>query len=133
MLLQAKKRLEGAYAIAVLDYQDPIALLLQGTNPHLLIGLGTDENLAASDPLAIAQLTNEFIFLEDGDVARISSDSYEIFDTNQASVQRAITKLDITSQATSKGDYRHFMEKEIYEQPEQFLTLLTEGLALKMC
>ena len=123
-IYKAKKRLEGAYAIAVLDYQDPKSIVVARHKSPLLIGLGTDENLAASDPLAIAQLTNEFIFLEDGDVARISSDSYEIFDTNQASVQRAITKLDITSQATSKGDYRHFMEKEIYEQPEAILNTI---------
>ncbi len=123
-IYKAKKRLEGAYAIAVLDYQDPNSIVVARHKSPLLIGLGTDENLAASDPLAIAQLTNEFIFLEDGDVARISSDSYEIFDTNQASVQRAITKLDITSQATSKGDYRHFMEKEIYEQPEAILNTI---------
>ena len=123
-IYKAKKRLEGAYAIAVLDYQDPNSIVVARHKSPLLIGLGTDEHLAASDPLAIAQLTNEFIFLEDGDVARISSDSYEIFDTNQASVQRAITKLDITSQATSKGDYRHFMEKEIYEQPEAILNTI---------
>ena len=123
-IYKAKKRLEGAYAIAALDYQDPNSIVVARHKSPLLIGLGTDENLAASDPLAIAQLTNEFIFLEDGDVARISSDSYEIFDTNQASVQRAITKLDITSQATSKGDYRHFMEKEIYEQPEAILNTI---------
>lgn len=123
-IYKAKKRLEGAYAIAVLDYQDPNSIVVARHKSPLLIGLGTDENLAASDPLAIAQLTNEFIFLEDGDVARISSNSYEIFDTNQASVQRAITKLDITSQATSKGDYRHFMEKEIYEQPEAILNTI---------
>ena len=123
-IYKAKKRLEGAYAIAVLDYQDPNSIVVARHKSPLLIGLGRDENLAASDPLAIAQLTNEFIFLEDGDVARISSDSYEIFDTNQASVQRAITKLDITSQATSKGDYRHFMEKEIYEQPEAILNTI---------
>ena len=71
-----------------------------------------------------SQLTNEFIFLEDGDVARISSDSYEIFGNNQTSVQRAITKLDITSQTTSKGNYRHFMEKEIYEQPDAVLNTI---------
>ena len=123
-IYKAKKRLEGAYAIAVLDYQDLNSIVVARHKSPLLIGLGTDENLAASDPLAIAQLTNEFIFLEDGDVARISSNSYEIFDTNQASVQRAITKLDITSQATSKGDYRHFMEKEIYEQPEAILNTI---------
>jgi glucosamine--fructose-6-phosphate aminotransferase (isomerizing) len=80
--------------------------------------------LAASDPLAIGQLTNEFIFLEDGDVAEISADSYKIFDENKKQVERQITNIDISSQATSKGDYKHFMEKEIYEQPEAILNTL---------
>lgn len=121
---KAKEKLKGAYAIAVLDHQDPSNIVVARHKSPLLIGLGTDENLAASDPLAISQLTNEFIFLEDGDVARISSYSYEIFGNNQTSVQRAITKLDITSQATSKGNYRHFMEKEIYEQPDAVLNTI---------
>ena len=80
-----------------------------------------DEFLAASDPLAIGQLTNEFIFLEDGDVAELSSESYTIFDESKKKVEREISQIDISSQATSKGEYRHFMEKEIYEQPEAIL------------
>ena len=84
----------------------------------LLIGVGTDEMFAASDPLAIAQQTNDFIFLEDGDVAEISANSYKIFDDSKNEVKREITHIDISAQATSKGDYRHYMEKEIYEQPE---------------
>ncbi|NCW11450.1 MAG: glutamine--fructose-6-phosphate transaminase (isomerizing), partial [Proteobacteria bacterium] len=73
---------------------------------------------AASDPLAIAQQTNDFIFLEDGDVAEISANSYKIFDESKNEAKREITHIDISAQATSKGDYRHYMEKEIYEQPE---------------
>jgi glucosamine--fructose-6-phosphate aminotransferase (isomerizing) len=83
-----------------------------------LLGLGTDEMFAASDPLAIAQLTNDFIFLEDGDVATISADEYKIYDASKSEVSRDVTHIDISSQATSKGDFRHYMEKEIYEQPE---------------
>ena len=73
---------------------------------------------AASDPLAIAQMTNDFIFLEDGDVAEISAEAYRIFDATKKEVTREVTHIDISNQATSKGDYRHYMEKEIYEQPE---------------
>ena len=80
--------------------------------------------LAASDPLAIGQLTNEFIFLEDGDVAEISAEAYTIFDTNKQEVTREITTIDISSQATSKGDFKHYMEKEIYEQPEAILNTI---------
>ena len=123
-VFEAKARLEGAYAIAVLDHQNPETIIIARQKSPLLIGLGTDENLAASDPLAISQLTNEFIFLEDGDVAQFSSDSYEIFDSEKLTVERDITRLDISSQATSKGDFRHFMEKEIYEQPQAVLNTI---------
>jgi len=123
-VFEAKARLEGAYAIAVLDYQNPESIIIARQKSPLLIGLGTDENLAASDPLAISQLTNEFIFLEDGDVAQFSCDSYEIYDSEKKAVERDITRLDISSQATSKGGFRHFMEKEIYEQPDAVLNTI---------
>ena len=71
--------------------------------------------------MAIGQLTNKFIFLEDGDVAELSSETYTIFDESKNKVKREISQIDISSQATSKGEYRHFMEKEIYEQPEAIL------------
>jgi glucosamine--fructose-6-phosphate aminotransferase (isomerizing) len=123
-VFEAKARLEGAYAIAVLDHQNPESIIIARHKSPLLIGLGTDENLAASDPLAISQLTNEFIFLEDGDVAQFSSNSYEIFDREKLVVERDVTRLDISSQATSKGEFRHFMEKEIYEQPQAVLNTI---------
>jgi len=123
-VFEAKARLEGAYAIAVLDHQNPESIIIARQKSPLLIGLGTGENLAASDPLAISQLTNEFIFLEDGDVAQFSSDSYEIFDSEKLAVERDVTRLDISSQATSKGEFRHFMEKEIYEQPQAVLNTI---------
>ena len=120
----AKEKLEGAYAIAAIDMNNNNSLVVARNKSPLLLGIGTDEMLAASDPLAIGQLTNEFIFLEDGDVAEISAESYKIFDENKQEVEREITNIDISSQATSKGDYKHFMEKEIYEQPEAILNTL---------
>jgi len=123
-VFEAKARFEGAYAIAVLDLQNPESIIIARQKSPLLIGLGTDENLAASDPLAISQLTNEFIFLEDGDVAMFSSDRYEIYDSEKLAVERDVTRLDISSQATSKGEFRHFMEKEIYEQPQAVLNTI---------
>ncbi len=118
------EKLEGAYAIAAIDKQDKSNILLARNKSPLLIGLGIDEFLAASDPLAIGQLTNEFIFLEDGDVAKISSDQYEIYDKSKQKVEREITKIDISKHATSKGEFKHFMEKEIYEQPNAILNTL---------
>ena len=114
----AKAKLEGAYAIAAIDIKDNKNLVVARNKSPLLIGIGTDEMFAASDPLAIAQLTNDFVFLEDGDVAEISAESYRIFDDSKTEVTRDITRIDISSQAASKGDYRHYMEKEIYEQPD---------------
>ena len=120
----AKQQLEGAYAIAAIDIDNDNSLVVARNKSPLLLGLGTDEMLAASDPLAIGQLTNEFIFLEDGDVAQISADAYKILDADKKEVNREITNIDISSQATSKGEFRHFMEKEIYEQPEAILNTI---------
>jgi len=117
-MYSAKEKLEGAYAIAAIDIKDNSNLVIARNKSPLLIGIGTDEMFAASDPLAIAQQTNDFIFLEDGDVAVISANSYKIFDESKNEAKREITHIDISAQATSKGDYRHYMEKEIYEQPE---------------
>ena len=117
-MYSAIEKLEGAYAIAAIDIKDSTNLVIARNKSPLLIGVGIDEMFAASDPLAIAQQTNDFIFLEDGDVAEISANNYKIFDESKNEAKRKITHIDISAQATSKGDYRHFMEKEIYEQPE---------------
>ena len=114
----AKEKLDGAYAIAAIDLNNNSNLVVARNKSPLLLGLGTDEMFAASDPLAIAQLTNDFIFLEDGDVASISAEEYKIYDASKTEVSRDVTYIDISSQSTSKGDFRHYMEKEIYEQPE---------------
>ena len=83
-----------------------------------MIGLGLEENFAASDPLALSQLTNKFVFLEDGDVAEITKQSYQVFDGKGAPVKRDVTEIDIAVNTVTKGEYSHFMEKEIYEQPD---------------
>ena len=120
----AKAKLEGAYAIAAIDINNDQNLVVARNKSPLLLGLGDDETLAASDPLAIADLTNDFIFLEDGDVAEISANEYQVYDADKNKIEREITHIDITSQAMSKGDYRHFMEKEIYEQPEAIMNTI---------
>jgi glucosamine--fructose-6-phosphate aminotransferase (isomerizing) len=120
----AKEKLEGAYAIAAIDIKDNTNLVVARNKSPLLIGLGVDEMFAASDPLAIAQITNDFIFLEDGDVAEISAEAYTIFDVSKKEVAREVTHIDISNEATSKGDYRHYMEKEIYEQPDAVLNTI---------
>ena len=119
-----KEKLEGAYAIAAIDKEDNSNIIIARNKSPLLIGIGRNELLAASDPLAISELTNEFIFLEDGDVAQISSQEYKIYDGLKKHVEREISKIDISTQATSKGEFKHFMEKEIYEQPEAILNTI---------
>ena len=121
---QLKDKLQGAYAIAALDHSDPNTLVLARHRSPLLIGLGEDENFAASDPLALADLTNKFLILEDGDVAKITPKNVEVFDKNNKACKRDIQFIDIKSEAASKGDYKHFMEKEIYEQPNAILNTL---------
>ena len=123
-MFASKEKLDGAYAIAAMHRNDESKLVIARQKSPLLIGLGTDEVFAASDPLAISQLTNDFIFLEDGDVAEISADTYKIFDAFDSEASREVSRIDISSQATSKGEYRHFMEKEIYEQPDALLNTI---------
>ena len=123
-MFTSKEKLDGAYAIAAMHRDDESKLVIARQKSPLLIGLGTDEVFAASDPLAISQLTNDFIFLEDGDVAEISADTYKIFDAVDSEASREVSRIDISSQATSKGEYRHFMEKEIYEQPDALLNTI---------
>ena len=116
--------LEGAYAIAAIDREDEDNFYLARNKSPLLLGLGEKEYFAASDPLAISELTNEFIFLEDGDTVIVSASGFEIFDQNQKIINRDITKLDISAEASSKGDFKHFMEKEIFEQPQAITNTL---------
>ena len=116
--------LEGAYAIAAIDKEDADNFYLARNKSPLLLGLGEKEYFAASDPLAISELTNEFIFLEDGDTVIVSASGFKIFDQNQKTINRVITKLDISAEASSKGDFKHFMEKEIFEQPQAITNTL---------
>ena len=94
-MYSAKEKLEGAYAIAAIDVKDNTNLVSARNKSPLLIGIGTDEMFAASDPLAIAQQTNDFIFLEDGDVAEISANTYKIYDEFKKQASIEITHIDI--------------------------------------
>jgi glucosamine--fructose-6-phosphate aminotransferase (isomerizing) len=114
----AINELEGAFAIAAIHLNDKDRLVVARNKSPLLIGVGLEENFAASDPLALSQLTNEFVFLEDGDVAEITKQSYQVFNGKNSPVTRDVTEIDIAVNAVTKGEYSHFMEKEIYEQPD---------------
>ena len=119
-----KNKLEGAYAIAALDQKDPDSLVLARNKSPLIIGLGKKENFAASDPLALAELTKSFLIMEDGDVAKISPQQVEIYDDQDNLANREEVFMDVNAEASTKGIFRHYMEKEIFEQPNAILNTL---------
>ena len=119
-----KEKLDGAYAVAAIDLNNESHFYLMRNKSPLLLGQSDSGMFAASDPLALADLTNEFVFLEDGDVAEVSAKDYKILDKNQKRAIRKITTIDVSSEAMGKNGYRHFMEKEIYEQPAAILNTL---------
>ncbi len=113
----AVKEFEGAYGTVVFDKENPNEIIVARSGSPLVIGLGLGENFIASDQLALLPVTRSFIFLEEGDVARITRDSVEIYDIEGNAVERDVVESNITQDASGKGEYRHYMLKEIYEQP----------------
>jgi glucosamine--fructose-6-phosphate aminotransferase (isomerizing) len=109
--------LQGAYAIAVIAENEPQRLIVARMGAPLLLGIGKGENFAASDTSALLQITRNFVYLEEGDVADIRCDEYEIRDAGGNAVKRAVHESTLTSAAMELGPYRHFMQKEIFEQP----------------
>ncbi|MDP2717034.1 glutamine--fructose-6-phosphate transaminase (isomerizing) [Rheinheimera sp.] len=111
------KQLHGAYGTVLLDKTDSSRVVVARSGSPLVIGLGIGENFIASDQLALLPVTRRFIFLEEGDVAEITRHSVSIFDTNGNAVEREVHESNVSYDAGDKGQYRHFMLKEIYEQP----------------
>ncbi len=114
---KAVKQLEGAYGTVLMDANDAERLVVARSGSPLVIGLGIGENFIASDQLALLPVTRRFIFLEEGDVAEITRTSVRIFDKDGVSVEREEHESTVSYDAGDKGQYRHFMLKEIYEQP----------------
>jgi glucosamine--fructose-6-phosphate aminotransferase (isomerizing) len=114
---QTISRLDGAYALGVISEEHPDTIVAARSGSPLVIGVGIDENFIASDQMALRQVTDQFIFLEEGDLVELTSAAYSIFDESGAPVERAINQLDEADQVAEKGQYRHFMQKEIFEQP----------------
>ncbi len=113
----AVKQLHGAYGTVLLDKTDASRVVVARSGSPLVIGLGIGENFIASDQLALLPVTRRFIFLEEGDVAEITRHSVSIFDKNGQAVEREVHESNVSYDAGDKGQYRHFMLKEIYEQP----------------
>ncbi|HIG65277.1 MAG TPA: glutamine--fructose-6-phosphate transaminase (isomerizing) [Methyloprofundus sp.] len=120
-LLQAVKntiqRLEGAYALGVISRDDEDTLVTGRKGSPLVIGVGIGEYFIASDVAALLPVTQRFIFLEDGDVAELKTNSLVIYDKHDQVVERPVKESSLKAGAVDKGEYRHYMLKEIYEQP----------------
>lgn len=111
------KELHGAYGLAVISADQPDRLVAARSGSPLVIGLGMGENFLASDQLALRQVTDRFMYLEEGDIAEIRRDSVQIWDVNGQSVERESVQYRDGAEAADKGEFRHFMLKEIHEQP----------------
>ncbi|MCF5026104.1 glutamine--fructose-6-phosphate transaminase (isomerizing) [Pseudomonas lurida] len=111
------KELHGAYGLAVVSASQPDRVVAARSGSPLVIGLGLGENFLASDQLALRQVTDRFMYLEEGDIADIRRESVQIWDVNGQSVEREAVQYRDGAEAADKGEYRHFMLKEIHEQP----------------
>jgi len=121
--------LEGAYALAVVSEEEPERIILAREGCPVVIGLGVGENFVASDVAALLPVTRRFMFLEEGDVADIHRTSIRIIDKNGDKADRPVRESELSADAAEKGQYRHFMLKEIHEQPRAVADTLAERVA----
>ena len=111
------QQLQGAYALGVIYAQQPDSIIAVRKGSPLCLGLGIEENFIASDHLALLPVTQQFIFLEENDIAVVSRHNITVYDDAMQLVDRKITESTLTHQQSDKGQYRHYMLKEIHEQP----------------
>ena len=121
--------LRGAYALGVVSKAEPDRLVVARRGSPLVIGLGIGENFIASDVAALLPVTQRFMFLEDGDVAVLTSDDIQIFDRDGAPAQRTVRMSELTVDAIERGEYRHYMLKEIFEQSRAVANCLEGRIA----
>lgn len=121
---KAVKQLTGAYGMVVMDSRHPEHLVAARSGSPLVIGLGIGENFLASDQLALLSVTRRFIFLEEGDIAEITRRTVDIYDTHGNKAKREIHESNLENDAAEKGKFRHFMQKEIYEQPTALINTM---------
>lgn len=121
--------LEGAYALAVVSEDNPDSIIVARAGCPVVIGIGNGENFVASDVAALLPVTRNFIFLEEGDVAELRRDGVRILDGEGNTAQRPVRESSLSADAAEKGDYAHFMLKEIFEQPRAIAQTLEERVA----
>lgn len=122
------EKLEGAYAIAVIDKKTPNQVVAVRAGSPLVVGVGIGENFLASDQLALRQVTDRFIYLEEGDMVQITPSDMTVWDSSGAEVQRKKTRLSDTLEVADRGEYDHYMLKEIYEQPRALAATFRAGV-----
>src|ERR1043166_3856299 len=126
---QAVRRLEGAYAIVVLDAQVPDRVVAARIASPLVVGLGDGENFLASDVQALLPVTRRFQFIEEGEVADVRREGVTIFDREGRKVERKVHVSSLSADAVERGEYAHYMLKEIHEQPRAISDTLNERIA----
>ena len=127
---QVLPQVEGAYALAIFDREAPDHIVVARQGSPLVLGIGIGENFAGSDTLALRSVTDTFIYLEDGDLAELSADSYQILDATGQVADRAPTRLALQAEDEGLGDHEHFMLKEIFEQPARLRATVAQGSAV---
>ena len=125
-------RVKGAYAIAVLNSQEPERIIAARAGSPLVVGLGIGENYIASDQQALRPVTDRFIFLEEGELVEVTAGEVSIFGQNQDSVESRTIKLDDRQDLADKGQFRHYMQKEIFEQPDAIDRTLSGRITEKL-
>lgn len=129
--LAAAKTFKGAYALGIMTNKDPERLIAVRSGCPLVIGLGIKEHFFASDPLALLPVSQQFIYLEEGDIADVRREQFTIYDASGKPVTRKIHTLNIQQDSVDKGPYRHFMLKEIFDQPQAIRDTLDQRLSGK--
>ena len=122
------QQLVGAYGMVVVDSQSPDELVVARSGSPLVIGYGLGEHFVASDQLALLPVTQRFAVLEEGDVATVTKDEVSIIDASGQEVEREIETSDISTDAAGKAGYKHYMLKEIFEQPEAIRRTLKDRI-----
>jgi glucosamine--fructose-6-phosphate aminotransferase (isomerizing) len=132
-LLRAVSRtvgeLEGAYALAVLSREHPDRIVVARAGCPVVLGLGIGENYVASDVSALLPVTRQFVFLEEGDVAELTRDGVRVLDRDGRVVERPMRESELSADSAERGEFRHFMLKEIHEQPRAVAETLEERIA----
>lgn len=123
-VLRTINQLRGAYGTVIFDTRNPDLLVAARSGSPLVIGLGVGENFIASDQLALLPVTRNFIFLEEGDIAEVTRHKVTVFNGNGVAVEREAHESNLQYDAGEKGGYRHYMQKEIYEQPNAIKSTL---------